>query len=160
MSDLNARRVLALVRVAVGVMFLFFAEYKIVGSEFVPGGFEKYISSYVDQHQVVDWLRPVLTRHVLPHPYLWARIVAWSELLIGLSLVLGRWVRLGSLGGLALMLAMMLSTWYAPGHGAPAWRYLGANLDHIPLAMLFLIFLSFNAGRTWGLDGGFKLPAR
>ena len=88
MSDANARRVLALVRVAVGVMFLFFAEYKIVGSEFGHGGFEKYISSYVDQHQVVDWLRPVLTRYVLPHPYLWARIVAWSELLIGLSLVL------------------------------------------------------------------------
>jgi len=47
---------------------------------------------------------------------------------------------------------LTLSTWYAPGHGAPAWRYLGNNLDHIPLLMLFLIFLAFDAGRMWGLD--------
>src|SRR5947209_18152827 len=117
MSDANARRVLALVRVAVGVMFLFFAEYKIVGSEFVHGGFQKYISSYVDQHQAVSWVQTMLTRWVIPHPFLWARIVAWSELLIGLSLVLGWFVRLSSLGGLVFMLAMTFSTWYAPGHG-------------------------------------------
>ena len=152
MSDANARRVLALERIAVGVIFLFFAEYKIVGSEFVHGGFQKYIGTYVDQHQVVNLLRPTLTRIVLPHPFLWARVVAWSELLIGVSLVLGWWVRLSSLGGAIYMLALTLSTWYAPGHGAPPWRYLGNNLDHIPLLMLFLIFLTFDAGRTWGLD--------
>ena len=152
MNDANARRVLAIVRIAVGVIFLFFAEYKIVGHEFVHGGFQKYIGTYVDQHQVVNWLRPTLTRYVLPHPFLWARIVAWSELLIGVSLVLGLWVTWSSLGGAIYMLALTSSTWYAPGHGAPAWRYFGNNLDHIPLLMLFLIFLSFGAGHTWGLD--------
>jgi len=160
MSDANARRVLALVRVAVGVMFLFFAEYKIVGSEFVHGGFQKYVSTYVDQHQAVSWVRPMLTGWVLPHPYLWARIVAWSELLIGVSLVLGWFVRLSSLGGMVFMLTMASASWYEPGYGAPAWRYLGAHLDNIPLAMLFLIFLVFNAGKTWGMDVGFKLPGR
>ena len=160
MSDRNARRVLALVRVAVGVMFLFFAEYKIVGSEFVHGGFQKYISTYIDQHQAVSWVGPMLTGWVLPHPFLWARIVAWSELLIGISLVLGWWVRLSSLGGIAFMLALTFSSWYEAGHGAPAWRYWGAHLDSIPLAMLFLIFLAFHAGKTWGIDGGIKLPGR
>jgi uncharacterized membrane protein YphA (DoxX/SURF4 family) len=154
MSDANARRVLALVRIAVGVTFLFFAEYKIVGSEFVHGGFQKYISTYVDQHQVVSWVQPVLTHYVLPHPFLWARVVSWSELLIGISLVLGYWVRLSSFGGAVYMLALTLCTWYAPGHNVHYWRYLGNNLDHIPLLMLFLIFLSFRAGDTWGLDGG------
>ena len=152
MSDANARRVLAVVRIAVGVIFLFFAEYKIFGSEFVHGGFQKYVGTYVDQHQVVSWLRPTLTRYVVPHPFLWARIVAWSEALIGVSLVLGLWVSWSSLGGAVYMLALTLSTWYAPGHGAPAWHYFGNNLDHIPLLMLFLIFLAFGAGHTWGLD--------
>jgi len=161
MSDANARRVLALVRIAVGVIFLFFAEYKIVGSEFVHGGFQKYMSSYVDQHQVVNWLRPTLTHYVLPHPYLWARVVAWSELLIGISLLTGWWVRLSSLGGVIYMLALTCSTWYGAGHGVPFWRYLGNNLDHIPLLMLFLIFLAFGAGDTWGVDGGgFRLPRK
>lgn len=152
MSDANARRVLAVVRMAVGIIFLFFAEYKIVGSEFVHGGFQKYVGTYVDQHQVVSWLRPTLTRYVLPHPFLWARIVAWSELLIGVSLVLGLWVRLGSLGGAVYMLALTFSTWFAPGHSAAPWRYLGNNLDHILLLMLFLIFMAFGAGHSWGFD--------
>ena len=152
MSDTNARRVLALVRIAVGVMFLFFAEYKIVGSEFVHGGFQKYVSPYVDQNEAVSWIQPTLKRYVLPHPFLWARVVAWSELLIGVSLALGLWVRLSSLGGAVFMLALAVCTWYAPGHDAPAWRYLGSNLDHIPLLMLFLIFLAFGAGETWGMD--------
>jgi uncharacterized membrane protein YecN with MAPEG domain len=52
------------------------------------------------------------------------------------------------------MLALTLCTWYAPGHNVHYWRYLGNNLDHIPLLMLFVIFLSFRAGDTWGLDGG------
>ena len=156
MSDANARRVLALLRVTVGVIFLFFAEYKIVGSEFVHGGFQKYLGTYVDQHQVVSWLRPLLTRYVLPHPFLWARIVAWGELLIGISLVLGLWVRLSSLFGIVYMLALAGSTWFAPGHNALYWRYLGNNLDHIPLLMLFLTFFVFRAGSTWGLDGSGK----
>ena len=161
MSDANARRVLALVRVSVGVIFLFFAEYKIVGSEFVHGRFQKYIGTYVDQHQVVGWLRPILTRYVLPHPFLWARVVAWGELLIGISLVLGWWVRLSSVFGILYMFALACSTWFAPGHNAPYWRYLGNNLDHIPLLMLFLIFFVFRAGSTWGLDrGGIKPPRK
>lgn len=161
MNDANACRVLALVRVAVGVIFLFFAEYKIVGSEFVHGGFQKYIGTYVDQHQVVGLLRPVLTRYVLPHPFLWARIVAWGEVLIGISLVLGLWVRLSSFFGILYMLALTSSTWFAPGHNVPYWRYFGNNLDHIPLLMLFLIFFVFRAGNAWGLDGGgVKLPRK
>lgn len=161
MSDGNARRVLALVRVAVGVIFLYFAEYKIVGSEFVHGGFQRYIGTYIDQHQVVGWLRPVLTHYVLPHPFLWSRVVAWGELLIGISLVLGWWVRLSSFFGMLYMLALTCSTWFAPGHGVPYWRYLGNNLDHLPLLMLFLIFFVFQAGGSWGLDGsGVKLLGR
>ena len=80
--------------------------------------------------------------------------------MIGVSLVLGWWVRLSSLGGIALMLAMTFSSWYEPGYGAAYWRYLGAHLDNIPLAMLFLLFLVFDAGKTWGADGGLKLPGK
>jgi hypothetical protein len=32
------------------------------------------------------------------------------------------------------------------------WRYFGAELDHLPLLFLFIIFYAADAGRVWGLD--------
>jgi len=50
-------------------------------------------------------------------------------------------------------LNMLLSAWWEPGHGVPVWRYFGAELDHIPLLLLCIIFFAADAGRVWGLDG-------
>jgi hypothetical protein len=55
--------------------------------------------------------------------------------------------------GALFMLNLALATWWAPGHGVPLWRYFGAELDTIPLLLLFLIFFAADAGQTWGLDG-------
>lgn len=143
---------LTLARIAVGVIFLFFAQYKIFQPGFVHGGFEKYVRGYYDKDMPVRSLRPTLEKYVLPHPQAWGRIVAWSEAAIALSLIFGLWVRAASVGGAIYMLALTLTTWYAPGHDAPKWQYVGANLDHIPLLILFLIFLATDAGMVCGLD--------
>ena len=55
------------------------------------------------------------------------------------------------------MLNITLSTWWGAGHGVALWRYFGAELDTIPLILLFLIFFASDAGQTWGVDG---VPAR
>jgi uncharacterized membrane protein YphA (DoxX/SURF4 family) len=148
-----AAKAIAAVRIATGIIFLLFAEYKIVGSEFTPAGFERWVRGWVEQGQVVGFYRPVLVNVALAHPVLCARLVAWSELAIAVSLIFGWLVRPASTGGVVLMLNFILSTWYAPGHGAPVWQYFGANLDHIPLLFLFVIFYTTHAGDFWGLDG-------
>ncbi len=51
------------------------------------------------------------------------------------------------------MLSLTLATWWGPGHDAPLWQYFGAELDHIPLLFLFIIFFAADSGQTWGLDG-------
>jgi len=61
-------------------------------------------------------------------------------------------VRPFSLVGALFMLNLTLATWRLPA-GTPAWRYLGNELDHIPLLLLFLIFFAHGAGEVWGLDG-------
>lgn len=146
-------KAIAVVRVATGVIFLFFAEYKLVSPAFAYGGFEGWIHQFVDNGMPVGFMRVVLVNFALVHPVLCARMVAWGELAIGLSLVLGLLVRPASVGGAILMIALALSTWYAPGHGAATWKYFGANLDHIPLLFLFAIFFVARAGEVWGLDG-------
>jgi thiosulfate dehydrogenase [quinone] large subunit len=146
-------RTIAAVRIATGIIFLFFAEYKIASSAWAYGGFEVWIRQFVNEDTAVGFYKAFLVNFVLVHPVLCARIVAWGELAIGLSLVLGLLVRPASVGGGILMIALVLSTWYAPGHGAAPWKYLGANLDHIPLLFLFAIFYASRAGDVWGFDG-------
>jgi hypothetical protein len=50
------------------------------------------------------------------------------------------------------MLQLVLATWNLPA-GTPAWRYLGNELEHIPLLLMFIIFYAHSAGETLGLDG-------
>jgi thiosulfate dehydrogenase (quinone) large subunit len=146
-------RTLAAVRMAVGAIFLLFGEYKIVAPEFAHLSFGVWVRGFVDEGQAVGFYRAFLEGFVLAHPVLCARIVGWGEIAIGLSLLFGLLVRVASVGGMIHMLSLTLATWYAPGHGVAVWRYFGANLDHIPLLLLFLVFFAADAGRTWGLDG-------
>ena len=140
---------LALTRIAVGVFFLFFAQYKLASPDFAHAGYAKYVNGYI-QSSAVSFYKPFLQK-TLQHAVASGYAVSVAELLIGISLVLGLWVRFFSLVGALFMFNLVLCTWNAPGPG-PAWRYLGNQLDNIPLLCLFLVFFMYRAGETWGLD--------
>jgi uncharacterized membrane protein YphA (DoxX/SURF4 family) len=80
-------------------------------------------------------------------------VVGVVELVIGISLLLGLWVRPACILGGLFLVNMVLATWWGPGHGVAFWRYFGAELDHIPLLLLLIVFYVADAGRAWGLDG-------
>ncbi len=142
---------MALARIVVGITFLFFAQYKLMGRDFAHGGYEKYVSGY-EQVTAVSVYKPFL-RATLQHPVASGYAVGVAELLIGLSMLLGFWVRpLAVVGGL-FMLNLLLCTWVLPA-GSPPWRYLGNELDNISLLLLFVLFFAHNAGKTLGLDKG------
>jgi len=140
------------VRIATSVFFLLFGEYKLAGSAFAHGGFQNYLQSFIS-NDAVGFYRPVLSGVVLPHAIFFEYLVGIIEILIGISLLLGIWVRPASVIGSLFMLNLTLATWWAPGHSAPLWRYFGAELDTLPLLLLFIIFYAADAGRIWGLDG-------
>lgn len=145
-------RTVAVVRVATSVFFLLFGEYKVAGPGFAYGGFQTYLQDYI-ANSVVSFYRPVLSLLVLPHAVFFGYCVGVLELLIGISLLLGLWVRPACILGILFLINMLLATWWAPGHGVPIWRYFGAELDHLPLLLLLVIFYAADAGRVWGLDG-------
>jgi len=131
---------LAILRIAVGVLFLIFAEYKVVGTQFtLHGGFQFWINRFL-QDGAYPFMRPVLTNVVLPYATPLAFLVAYGELAIGLSLVSGVLVRAASFSGLLFMLSLLFSANY-PGANAPLWQYFGASLEHSVLALCFLAFL-------------------
>ena len=132
-------RAVAYLRIAVGVLFLFFGEYKVFGTEFtLGGGFQRWINGFITDG-AYPFMVPVLRGFVLPHGTAIASLVAYGELAIGIALTLGLLVRTASVCGLVYMLALLFSANY-PGANAPPWQYLGAALDHLVLALCFAAF--------------------
>jgi thiosulfate dehydrogenase (quinone) large subunit len=144
-------RVIAFARLVTGIFFVLFGQYKVFESAFARTGFALYLDGYI-RETAVSFYRPVLSHLVLPHAAFFGYLVGAIELFIGISLITGIWVRAASMLGALHMLSLTLATWWEPGHGAPVWRYVGAELDHLPLLLLFLIFFAAKAApfREWG----------
>lgn len=137
-------RALAGLRIAVGVLFLMFGQYKVFGTQFtLGGGFQFWIHQFLEQG-AYPFMAGVLRNFVLPHATVIAFIVAYGELAIGLSLMLGVLVRAASACGLVYMLLLLFSSNY-PGPAAPLWQYFGASLNHLVLALCFAAFLAGDA---------------
>jgi len=151
-------KTLALVRMGTAVFFLLFGQYKVFGRGFAHGGFQDYLHGYI-QGTAVGFFRPFLSGLVLPYAVFFGYFIGILELFIGLSLLFGLYVRVASALGALYMLALTLATWWEPGHGVPVWRYFGAELDHLPLLFLFLIFYAADAGQMWGWDGVRRIRA-
>jgi uncharacterized membrane protein YphA (DoxX/SURF4 family) len=147
-----APKTIAITRIATGFLFLLFGEYKVAGPAFAHADFQRYLAGFI-QTEAVSFYRPVLEHIVAPHAVLFGYGVGILELWIAASLILGIFVRPSSIVGALFMLNITLSTWWGVGHGVALWRYFGAELDTIPLILLFLIFFATDAGQTWGIDG-------
>ena len=137
---ISAAKSLAALRVSIGCVFLIFAEYKVLGTQFtLHGGFQYWINQFI-AGGAYPFMLPVLKGFVLPHATAIAFVVAYGELAIGLSLVLGIMVRAASASGALYMLTLLFSANY-PGPNAPFWQYFGASLDHSILALCFMAFV-------------------
>lgn len=138
-ADKNAIA-LASLRIAVGCLFLIFAQYKVFGSQFtLHGGFQWWINEFLRQG-AYPFMVPVLETFVLPHATAIAFLVAYGELALGVSLVIGLYVKAASTFGFIYMLALLFSSNY-PGPKVALWQYFGASLDHSVLALCFLAFI-------------------
>lgn len=133
--------VLAGLRIAVGVFFLIFGQYKVFGTQFtLHGGFETWIHRFLQSGSAYPFFVPVLEKFVLPHATPIAFLVAYGELAIGLALAFGLCVRTAAAFGLAFMMVLLLSSNY-PGDHVPLWQYFGASLDHSVFAICFLTLI-------------------
>ena len=150
---LKNARALAVLRIAVGLLFLIFAQYKVFGTQFtLHGGFEFWINRFLQDGGAYPFMAPMLRGFVLPYARIIAFLVAYGELAIGIALTLGIWVRRASAFGLLFMLTLLFSSNY-PGAGAPLWQYFGASLDHSILALCFVTFLIGDADAVWAIQG-------
>jgi thiosulfate dehydrogenase (quinone) large subunit len=126
-------------RIAVGLLILIFAQYKVFGTEFtLHGGFQYWINSFL-KDGAYPFMVGVLKGFVLPHGTCIAFLVAYGELAIGIALVTGIWVRAASVFGAIFMITLIFSANY-PGPDVPLWRYFGASLEHSVFLLCFVTF--------------------
>jgi thiosulfate dehydrogenase (quinone) large subunit len=145
---------LALVRFLTGVMWLIHAVPKFLHPErFLPpnGAFSTYL-----QHGITSTVGPYrdfMVTVVSPNAALVAELVRVAELLVGISLVLGLFTRLGALFGIVLPLNYMAAR--AAIATVSGWGTLDA-------AMLLLSAISFvlPTGRVAGCDALFARRRR
>lgn len=149
MTASSARSLTAL-RIAVGCLFLIFAEYKVFGMQFTRGGgFQHWINLFL-RGGSYPFMVSVLRNFVLPHATPIAFLVAYGELAIGLAMVSGIFVRPASVCGMVYMLTLLFSSNY-PGASAPLWQYFGASLDHSVLALCFGAFAFTDPRELWSI---------
>jgi thiosulfate dehydrogenase (quinone) large subunit len=142
---------LAALRIAVGILFLIFAQYKVFGTQFtLGGGFQYWINLFLKEGGTYPFMVDVLKNFVLPNATPIAFLVAYGELAIGVSLVTGIWVRAASACGAVFMVTLMLSANY-PGPHVEFWRYFGASLEHSVFLLCFLAFLVSDPAQDWSL---------
>jgi thiosulfate dehydrogenase [quinone] large subunit len=146
----TSARSLSAMRIAVGCLFLIFAEYKVFGTQFTRGGGFQYWINLFLQGGAYPFMVPILRNFVLPHATLIAFLVAYGELAIGLAMVSGIYVRLASVCGMVYMLTLLFSSNY-PGGNAPLWQYFGASLDHSVLVLCFGAFALTNPEELWSI---------
>lgn len=91
----------------------------------------------------IVWYKAFLDSTVLPNAALFAQLTAWGETLVGLSLVLGLFAGLGSLGALLLSLSYGLASW----HLSPS----SAGFHYMLISVAIVLFLA-RSGKAWGLD--------
>ncbi len=112
-----------------------------------------YWMKLMGQHAAIPLQADFVNSIVLPHFYLFAPVVYAAEVLTGLSLMLGAFVRLFALIGALQILNLWLGLYSAPGEWP--WTYFF-------LLLLQLVFALHQYGRGLGVDAilAARRPAR
>ena len=149
---------LAWLRIAVGLLFLIFAQYKLWGPGFTHGGFEASIRQFL-LRGAYPFMIPILRRFVLPHATAIAYLVAYGELCIGLSLLSGIMAAEASFFGLIYMITILLSSTY-PGPHAFFWQYFASAMSPLGPALCFVAFQMGDSTRVWSVRSYFRRKIR
>lgn len=128
-----------LLRICLGWLFFYSGITKVLNPDWSAAG---YLQGAKTLAPIYQWL---LQPDILPVVNF---LNEWGQLVLGIALLLGVFVRLGGILGIALMLLYYLPVLEFP--------YIGKNAfivdEHIVYAVALLLLAAFQAGRIWGLE--------
>ena len=154
---------LLVARLYLGLHFLVLGWAKVSGDPVFDGkpfpeSFAEFVQNALDKGVAFHLWRPVLEGWIKPHAPVFAGIVGWTELSVGVSLLLGALVTFSAIGGIAVMTVNQLCS--SPFRASiPLWLRFASVLVYVAVALLLTILAVHGAGRIYGLDR-FILPER
>lgn len=132
-----------LLRVALGLLFFYAGITKVLDPKWSAAG---YLESAKTLPGLFHWFANAQNIG-------WINFVnEWGLTFVGLSLILGVFVRWASFGGMLLMALYYLPILQFP-YIAPHSFLVD---EHIIYLLIFVLLYTFQAGRAWGLDGLLK----
>ena len=140
LQGILARGALVLLRVYLGVVFL------VAGLPKLQQDFTPALTGFVQQvalQRAHQFYQQFLEQVVLPNAPVFAALVTWAELLVGVTLILGLLTRFSA----AVALILALNCMFAKG----AWFWTPASNDAAFVAIALALLIGA-AGRTLGLD--------
>ena len=149
LDDFRAARIntwpILLLRVYTGVFFLYFGVRKLINPDFSDG-----LAGFIGaQENTVGFYRAFLDSVVVPYKEVFAFLVGWGEVLLGVALILGLATRYAAFTGAF----MVLNFWLAKGQFV-----LDAQNHDVIWFVILIVLGGLHAGRTMGLDA--KLATR
>ena len=131
---------ITLLRVYTGVFFASHGFGKIQRGGFADG-LEGFVSERLESSYGI--IRPFLESVVLLNKALFAILVSWGELFVGIALIVGLATRYASIAG-AMMLAAF---WFTKGQG-----FLDGQNHDVIWVMIFIVLATVHAGRVHSVD--------
>ncbi len=136
---------IAIIRVLAGYMFVVAGWRKVsMGSDWVPR-MQGFVNRHIEGENVYGFFLPFLEGVVLKVPAMFAYMVAYGELLLGLALILGVLTRLTALLGMFMVASFL----FTKGHSLTLLS--ASNYDTLWI-LLFGLLLFTGAGRVLGGD--------
>ena len=136
----HARMGLALVRLTIGAMFVWVFFENLGKGLYTPSGYAGLIQGYIDNGQAPSVWKSVMA-FVAAHASVAAPLQGFTEISLGVLLVLGVFTRPVALVAFAYLTSLWVSEWGT----AWIWELLVPVLASLGLAV-------GGAGRTWGVD--------
>lgn len=132
---------LSFLRVSMGWMMFYAGMTKVINPEWSAAGYLQGAKTFTDFYQ---WLS---SPQILPITNF---ANEWGLTLLGISLILGIFVRLSSILGAVLMFLYYIPILDFPYPNSHSYSYLVD--EHVIYIFVLTLLASLQAGRTWGLE--------
>lgn len=136
---------LAVLRISIGIMFAIAATAKVSAGSQWPQRMVGFLNFHADKSY--GFYRSFLEAVVLPNQHVFGYLVAYGELFVALSLILGLFSRIGAAVGLFMVSNFLLAK------GSPFWMPSGN--DPVYILALFTLLCS-QSSSVLGLDNIMK----